>query len=409
MRLYRVLATASATLLLAAAPGLAADAPYQIVVSRDQQSLVVYDGDTVVATSRVSTGKKGHTTPTGIFSILEKRRHHRSNIYSNAPMPFMQRLTWSGIALHASNHVPNHPASHGCIRMPNSFAETLYRMTDRGLHVIVSGRQVTPQEVVHPLLFQPHVAPPPLLSDAQLRPAMSSGAAGLVEVAMTEPAPGTSANPRADAPPIRILITRRDAADGIRDLQGALAGLGYLPGPIDGHAGPQTIDAVKAFQTADGQEADGRISPELVAAVYAKAGKGLPPNGRLLVRRNFKPLFEADVTIDRPDMALGTLFLQFQDVDTAGTRGKWFAVALENTLSAATKARLGITTDSDPTAFNAVQRTLGRITIAEDVRRKVEEALVEGSSLTVSDAGTTAETGLGTDFITVTQVAPRGR
>ncbi len=90
----------------------------QIVVSRDLQSLKVYDGDKVVASSKVSTGKPGHETPTGIFSVLEKRKFHRSNKYSDAPMPWMQRITWSGVALHESNSVPNYPASHGCVRLP---------------------------------------------------------------------------------------------------------------------------------------------------------------------------------------------------------------------------------------------------------------------------------------------------
>jgi len=114
-----------------------AKAPLQIVVSREQQSLVVYDGDTVVATSKVSTGKAGHATPTGIFSILEKRRRHESNIYSNAPMPFMQRLTWSGIALHGSNHVPDYPASHGCVRLPSQFASKLFSTTSVGTPVLI--------------------------------------------------------------------------------------------------------------------------------------------------------------------------------------------------------------------------------------------------------------------------------
>ena len=81
-------------------PALAADAArtLQIFVSKDKQSLAVYDGTEVVATSKVSTGKDGHTTPSGIFSVLEKQKYHESNLYSAAPMPFMQRLTWSGIA-----------------------------------------------------------------------------------------------------------------------------------------------------------------------------------------------------------------------------------------------------------------------------------------------------------------------
>ena len=90
-------------------------------IEKAEQTLTVYDGDQVIATSKVSTGKAGHTTPSGVFSILEKRKYHESNLYSNAPMPWMQRITWSGVALHESNSVPNYPASHGCVpaRVPN--------------------------------------------------------------------------------------------------------------------------------------------------------------------------------------------------------------------------------------------------------------------------------------------------
>ena len=114
-----------------------AKAPLQIVVSREQQSLVVYDGDTVVATSKVSTGKAGHATPTGIFSILEKRRRHESNIYSNAPMPFMQRLNWYGVALHAGE-IPGYPASHGCIRMLIPDVIELYDQVPVGAPVYIA-------------------------------------------------------------------------------------------------------------------------------------------------------------------------------------------------------------------------------------------------------------------------------
>src|SRR3569623_3625662 len=114
-------------------PAFAADArTLQIFVSKDKQSLAVYDGAEVVATSKISSGKDGHTTPSGIFSVIEKQKYHESNSYSNAPMPFMQRLTWSGIALHESNSVPRYPASHGCVRMPGAFAKSLYKMTEMG-------------------------------------------------------------------------------------------------------------------------------------------------------------------------------------------------------------------------------------------------------------------------------------
>ncbi len=113
------------------------DAPITIGVSIALQRLYVYRGDTLIAVSTVSTGKPGHRTPMGDFTILQKRRWHRSNIYSNAPMPFMQRLTWTGIAIHAG-HDPGFPASHGCIRIPLSFAQTLFGMTNIGEAVVVT-------------------------------------------------------------------------------------------------------------------------------------------------------------------------------------------------------------------------------------------------------------------------------
>ncbi|CAN7150935.1 L,D-transpeptidase family protein [Rhizobium sp. LjRoot98] len=379
-------------------------APLQIVVSRDQQSLVVYDGDTVVATSNVSTGKAGHSTPTGIFSILEKRRSHKSNIYSNAPMPFMQRLTWSGIALHASNHVPSYPASHGCIRMPDAFAKQLFKMTGRGLHVLVSDRQLTPAAISDPFLFQPKGKEPELLSDATLRLSVSQVQTQSVEVATIEPPPEKPAAVEMEKqPPIRMLITHRGTREITMDIQSLLNELGYAAGLADGYAGMQTADAIKAFQTAEQLAVDGKMTATFIDALYAKAGKGKPPNGQLLVRRDFEPLFETPVLIDRPEVALGTHFFQFQDIDASTGKGEWFAMTLDNTLPGPMKKRLGITIEEDPMAFNAAQRTLARITVPDETRERIEELLAEGSSLTISDMGLGQETGAGTDFVTVTR------
>jgi lipoprotein-anchoring transpeptidase ErfK/SrfK len=107
-----------------------------VVVSIPQQKAYVFQDGELWATSPVSTGKRGHATPTGTFQILEKKVHHRSNKYANAPMPYMQRLTWQGIALHAGS-LPGYPASHGCIRLPRSFAKKLYGLTDHGTRVTV--------------------------------------------------------------------------------------------------------------------------------------------------------------------------------------------------------------------------------------------------------------------------------
>jgi hypothetical protein len=116
----------------------------RIVIDRSQQRAFVYRGEILVGVSTVSTGKKGHVTPLGTFTILQKAARHRSNKYSNAPMPFMQRLTWDGIALHAGP-LPGYPASHGCIRLPWSFAKKLFAETTLGVIVeVTDGRPPLP-------------------------------------------------------------------------------------------------------------------------------------------------------------------------------------------------------------------------------------------------------------------------
>ena len=126
--------------------------PLQIIISIADQRISVYDNGLLIARSSVSTGVPRHPTPLGIFSVLRKQRWHRSNIYSAAPMPYMQRITWSGIALHAGV-VPGHPASHGCIRLTPDFAVRLWRLTKRGTRVIIAPDDVQPVEIVNPHLF----------------------------------------------------------------------------------------------------------------------------------------------------------------------------------------------------------------------------------------------------------------
>ncbi len=115
--------------------------PVTIVVSIPQQRAFVYRGDRLVAASAVSTGKIGNDTPTGVYPILQKNEKHRSNLYDDAPMPFMQRLTWDGIALHAGRN-PGFPDSHGCVRLPMEFAKRLFAITDLGTTVVVTDAEI---------------------------------------------------------------------------------------------------------------------------------------------------------------------------------------------------------------------------------------------------------------------------
>src|SRR5258708_63846 len=126
--------------------------PLQIIISIADQRVSLFDNGALIARSPVSTGTPGHPTPLGVFSVISKQRWHRSNIYGAAPMPYMQRITWSGIALHAGV-VPGRPASHGCIRLKNDFAIRLWHLTKRGTRVIIARDDVQPVEIAHPRLF----------------------------------------------------------------------------------------------------------------------------------------------------------------------------------------------------------------------------------------------------------------
>jgi lipoprotein-anchoring transpeptidase ErfK/SrfK len=138
--------------------------PLIISISIAQQKLRLYDANGLFAEAPVSTGMPGHLTPMGVFSVIQKQKFHRSNIYSGAPMPFMQRITWSGIAMHAGV-LPGHPASHGCIRMPMAFAVKLYNWTKMGARVVVTPGDITPAAFSHPLLATVKVLPQPVAAE----------------------------------------------------------------------------------------------------------------------------------------------------------------------------------------------------------------------------------------------------
>lgn len=130
------------------------ESPLIVLVSLRKQRIRIFDDKGEVTSSRISSGQPGFDTPTGVFSILEKSEHHESNIYEGAEMPFMQRITWSGIALHAGV-VPGYRASHGCIRLPYSFAQSIFSLTKQGNRVIVTNDDLRPEPIEHSNLYRP--------------------------------------------------------------------------------------------------------------------------------------------------------------------------------------------------------------------------------------------------------------
>src|SRR5690242_1039107 len=123
--------------------------PMAVIVSLTEQRAYVYRNGILIAVSTISTGKKGYETPTGVFTILQKDKDHRSKKYDNAPMPYQERLTWDGIALHAGG-LPGYPESHGCVHLPTQFANLLFEATDMGMVVVVSAEGASPATIVHP-------------------------------------------------------------------------------------------------------------------------------------------------------------------------------------------------------------------------------------------------------------------
>src|SRR6516162_9483021 len=132
--------------------------PIMAIVSLRDQQITVYDAKGWIVRAPVSSGQKGRETPAGIFSVLQKEAEHYSNLYDDAYMPHMQRLTWTGIALHGGP-LPGYPASHGCIRVPYDFAERLFETTALGMRVIVAPGNAAPVAIDHPALFQPKAGP----------------------------------------------------------------------------------------------------------------------------------------------------------------------------------------------------------------------------------------------------------
>jgi hypothetical protein len=147
--------------------------PLLAIVSLNQQRVSIYDAENKILQSPVSTGSTSYETPVGIYSVVQKKEVHQSNVYEDGNMPFMQRITWTGVALHAGA-LPGYPASHGCVRLPLPFAQRLFGLTDIGLRVLVVRDDIAPADISHPALFKPN----PARREAMLTPPVSDRLTG---------------------------------------------------------------------------------------------------------------------------------------------------------------------------------------------------------------------------------------
>jgi hypothetical protein len=293
-------------------------------------------------------------------------------------MPFMQRLTWSGIALHAG-HLPGYPASHGCIRLPEDFARSLFKETAIGVDVVIAQGAARLAAIDDPALFQPlrpklistaEPAAPMTINDIRVVSWIDFANAGAAYAEIKEPSDS----------PLRILITRRTGRERMFDIQRMLAELGHDPGEIDGWLGPDTARAIKAFQTAASLPPTGSTNDELITALYKAVGRE-PLQGHLYVRQDYETLFDAPVVLKDPEAPLGTHFYAAAFFPEDATQVAWQAITV------------GAETEINPT------EALKRVEIPDELRDRVSAALTPGSTLIISDEGVGRETGKGTDFI----------
>jgi hypothetical protein len=390
--------------------------PLIIAVSIGGQHLTVYDNGAPIATSPVSTGMRGHLTPMGVFSIIQKDRYHHSNIYSNAPMPFMQRITWSGVAMHAGV-LPGYPASHGCIRMPESFAVRLWGMTEMGARVVVTPNDVTPYEFEHPLLVALATIPPEPAPAAPVAPEPPP---------MAKVAPADSVTHVIEGPPSGV-VEPTFAEATVDGLGTPLAGEAKLepvllktasaavPTVVAAAAPVIAVVDVPALRPAFAAEERVPVPPVKPAGPKLRAGAisvfVSRKEGKLYVRKGFVPVFDTPITIARREVPFGThVFTAARSADGSGLR--WLAVSLMNEAPAAEPERVKgkrVVREEKPVRLSsdaqrkAAADALDRIQLTPEIIARIAPYLAPGSSLLISDQGLGGETGKETDFIVVTR------
>lgn len=394
--------------------------PVVIAISIANQQLKIYDSNGLFAETPISTGMRGHSTPMGVFSVIGKEKYHRSNIYSGAPMPYMQRITWSGVAMHAGV-LPGYPASHGCIRMPMNFAIRMYGWTRMGARVVIAPGELSPVDFSHPLLFTHKLEPQqaaaisPPVTEAQSLPVStpkSDKAAPVQQASASDPKSATTDSAAVpttnNSEPV---IRTADASGGV---PGAPSAVGInvkkdkdqtrqsdtLPATVSTDAKPlqakpdnaSAPDAPKP-PAAKPEAAQPKRSGRIAVFISRKEGK-------LFVRQNFEPLFEVPVTI-ADGGPLGThVFTMRTDKGDPKTY-RWSVVSMpQRSRAEPVVSRRKKQAELTPIVASASPtEALDRIKVPDDAMQKISEVMASGDSLIVSDLGRGDETGEGTDFI----------
>ena len=369
--------------------------PQQIFISINQQKLHFYSNGVHVADTSIATGVAAHPTPFGVFSIIQKQVFHRSNIYSNAPMPFMQRITWSGVAMHEGKDI-GRPASHGCIRMPHDFAVRLYHLTKLNTRVIIARAELRPVEFADSHLFVHKEKPPEIAAPVanEIEPVVAKPAELAVHAnTLTPPVQSDVVTPQAAAPAIKSSPKAESAVPG------ADAGAAGAAAPS---ASPTPADLAKG--------ASAKKNP---ISIFVSRKRQ-----RLYIRQDFEPLFDVPVTIAEPESPLGThVFTALEFTGSEHTILRWNVVSLpgeppkrvryveerRDRHGRVRRREIEEERASDTPPPQSPAQVLARIEISPEVSEAIAQMIGPGSALIVSDQGLGDETGEGTDFDVVTR------
>jgi hypothetical protein len=411
--------------------------PIMAIVSLRNQRVTVYDAQGWILRAPVSSGQKGRETPAGIFSVIQKEAEHYSNIYDDAYMPHMQRITWSGIALHGGV-LPGYAASHGCVRMPFDFAERLFDATKLGMRVIVAPSDVAPVEIAHPVLFQPKPGAGAFLAartaeadEAARKADRAKLAAGTAfreaaqarvpvrsaenlklraeaQLAAAETALGSAVSAEAKEKAERI---KAQATAGIAELQVQLAAAkADLQPKIDALTSARDAAAVAESARVAAAEAARQVARELEPVSVLVSRK----TQRLYVRQAFEPVLESPVTILDADRPIGTHVFTAMERPNDDGNLRWSAVSLDDgrhggavDLQARARGDHARDVEPMPTDPGGAKSALDRIVIPQDVLDRIA-GIATRSSLIITDEALSSETGKGTDFVVLLSGEPQG-
>jgi L,D-transpeptidase catalytic domain len=411
--------------------------PIMAIVSLRNQRITVYDAKGWILRAPVSSGQKGRETPAGIFSIIQKVEDHYSNLYDDAYMPHMQRLTWSGIALHGGV-LPGYPASHGCVRMPFDFAARLFDATAMGMRVIVLPTDVAPVEIAHPVLFQPKPGAGALAAarSAEAEEAARKAAQARLAAAtayreatraMTPVRVAENLKLRAEAQLAAAETTLGSAisAEAKQQAEGAkaqaatrIAELQVQWDAAKAELQPK-LDAVTAAREAAAAAETARAAAAEAARQVARELKPVSvlisrKTQRLYVRQAFEPIFESPVTIADPDRPIGTHVFTAIERSSGEANLRWSVVSLDGSPPGGTieprgpvRGGSGRDVEPMPTDPDSAKAALDRIVIPQDVLDRIA-GIAARSSLIVTDEALSSETGKGTDFVVLLSGEPQG-